>query len=98
MPNLDFSTLGESEVNWPKRGRKPTPIPDDLIQALHRSAETGSTPHLVIQTNQVKAFAAMLSRAGRKLNYRIERFAEEDKPKKSFTTYHFRAKAKSTDD
>ena len=94
MTNLNFEGLMfDSEVEFPKRGRKAEPLNPSLVDALHKSFANGSVPAIVIPNEQVKTFKNYLSRAGRELNYRIEQMVEEDKPRKGYSTYHFRTRA-----
>jgi hypothetical protein len=94
VEKFDFESIGQSEIQWPKRGRKPKPLPGPLVKALQDSFANESVPHLDMPTNQVASFGNLLSAAGRKLNMRIERHIEEDVPEPGMSRFHFRARSK----
>jgi hypothetical protein len=90
---LDFGNLeADGQVEWPKRGRKPAPLPDKLVDVLGQSLAFQTTPKMVMPSEQVDKFANLLNKAGRDLNYRIERHVETDVPEAGLSTYHFRVR------
>jgi hypothetical protein len=94
MTEIDFVKFEEdSEVEWPRRGRKPNPMPQEILDALHNAYEYGTTPSLVMDTAMVKRFCTMLRKAGGMLNYRVEKVIVDDKPKKGLSTVHFRVRS-----
>lgn len=91
VSGFDFDGIEPSnDFKWSKRGRKKTPLNPKLIEALRQSYGTGITAHLVMPNEQVNAFYNLLSKAGRELNYRINREVEKDKPEQGMSTYHFK--------
>lgn len=94
MAQFAFDQITPSEVPWPKRGRKPKELPEDLIKALHWSFANEKHVHLDMDADQRDTFANLLSKAGRDLNMRIERHVEENTPKIGVVRFHFRARAK----
>lgn len=98
MAEFDFETLGESVVDWPKRGRKEKPIPEALVNALHKSFADGTTPHMIMPIKDVASFKNLLERAGKRYNMRIEKHIVEHDPKPGYCTFHFRVRARRNKD
>lgn len=94
MADFNFDNIDVGKPEWPKRGRKPKPLPEQLVKALHDSFVNETVPHLVIKNSEVVTFSNLLSSAGKKLNMRIERHIEENVPQDGYSTYHFRARSK----
>lgn len=94
MPDFDFDTMQTALVEWPKRGRKPKPIPDALVKALQESVMTDRTPYLVMDETEENSFSNLLNKAGTLYNMRIERHIERDTPMPGKITFHFRARGK----
>lgn len=94
MPAFDFDSIQKTDVEWPKRGRKPKPLPPKLVESLHESLASGTVPCLIMKNSDVTAFGNLLSTAGKKLNMRIERHILADTPEPGLTTFHFRARSK----
>lgn len=92
--SLDFEAITESKVEWPKRGRKPKPLPNALIKALQDAYTAGKVANLVMPEDQEKMFGYMLTKAGKQLNMRIERHIVRDSPQVGLITYHFKPRAK----
>lgn len=94
MPNFDLDALEtDGNVDWPKRGRKASAIPEKLANALHQSFSHHVTPHMVVAENQVAQFRRLLDKAGRQLNYRIEHNVVDIEDKPGYKMYYFRTKA-----
>lgn len=93
MTNFDFGELAtDSEIDWPIRGRKTKPLPEQLVQALHQSFQHQSTPCMVVPSSKKNTFINLLNRAGRELNYRIEKVIKDDTPEEGQTTFYFRTR------
>lgn len=92
MPTFDFDQINvNNDVEWPKRGRKKQPLPEQLVQSLHTSYANKATASVTIPNDKVASFANLLSKAGKELNYRIERFTQ--KLDNGYTIYHYRVKS-----
>lgn len=99
MTDINFDAVNlDSEIDWPQRGRKKRPLPENLVNALHTSFSQGSTPHLQMKNDQVQTFKNLLSRAGAELNYRIEKVIKENHPSPGITTVYFRTKHRRNED
>ena len=95
MSGIDFDALQpEAPFEWPKRGRKKQPLPEKLVDALHKSFANGTTPSMVLADDAVNTFSNLLSKAGRELNYRIEREVRDHQP--GYKIYYFRVKSRRT--
>lgn len=96
MPDLEQIAVGD--YKWPKRGRKPKPVPEALQKALTDSFTNETIPHLDMLSSEVVTFGRMLTSAGRKLNMRIEREIEVDVPEVGYSRYHFRTRSRLNKD
>lgn len=97
--SFDFGLMeNDGEIEWPKRGRKARPLDPNLVAALHNSFGAGTTPNLIVRTDDVDRFQALLSRAGKELNYRIERLVKEDTPEPGYSTVYFKTRHKRKDE
>jgi len=97
MTNFNFDALEtDSEIEWPQRGRRTKPLPEQLVNALHQSFSNGSTPAMTVPTSKKNTFVNLLNKAGRELNYRIEKVVQDGVPEEGYTTFHFRTRHRRT--
>ncbi len=97
MTNFNFDALEtDSEIDWPVRGRRTKPLPEALVRALHQSFEHQSVPCMVVPTAKKNTFVNLLNKAGRELNYRIEKVVQDGVPEEGYTTFHFRTRHRRT--
>jgi hypothetical protein len=95
MADIDFEAINpEGNFDWPKRGRTKLPLPEKLVDSLHKSFTNGSTPNIVLHESAVTKFANLLSKAGRELNYRIEREIRPHPDNPSYKIYYYRVKSR----
>ena len=87
---FDFGMLQSVDHEWQQRGRKPKPLPEPLLTALHESFSHESTIALPVPTDQVNSFKNLLNKCGEELNYRIHRELKEDTPAPGYTMYYFK--------
>lgn len=92
MPDFDFSTVEVQEIAWPKRGRKATPVPEKLLEALRQTFISDASAKLNMREDEVKAFYALLNKAGGMLNMRIEKHVVDKGD--GMVTFHFRGHGK----
>lgn len=89
--DIDFNSLKQDvEIAWPKRGKKKQPLPEPLVAALHKSWETSTNAMMIIPMHQKTTFFNLLARAGKELNYRIEKIVQDDTPEEGMVTYYFK--------
>lgn len=88
---INFSGLeNDVQIEWPKRGRRKEPLPPALEKALHSSYETGSTASLSLPQEQRTTFFNLLARAGKELNYRVNKIIRDDEPEDGIVTFYFK--------
>lgn len=80
----------KESIPWPKRGRTKVPLPEPLVAALHNSYANGSTPNLLLPEDQKTTFTNLLAKAGKELNYRIEKLWDYENAPDDFIRVFFR--------
>lgn len=97
MTGFSFESLSmDNEYVWPDRGRREAPLPEELVQALQKSYQDGIPAKLIIRSEDIKRFGALLTKAGSKLNMRIERDIQPNTPKEGYAQFAFRARVKNS--
>lgn len=73
MADFNFDTVKLERVDWARRGRKATPVPDAFLESLRQTVIQNCTATITIAADDKSAFITLLNKAGKQLNMRCEK-------------------------